>query len=117
LNATREGGFTIIEVVVAIIVLTIGVLGLASTAATVTRMVAQGQRYSNATTLAAQRFEILRSTACASMVDGSSTSGTYSVAWTVAASGTGKEVTVIVTSPKTGGTRADTVSSYITCTA
>jgi prepilin-type N-terminal cleavage/methylation domain-containing protein len=59
-----EAGFTIIEVIVAIMVLTVGLLGLVTTAALVTRMIGQGQRSAVAGTFAAQRMERLRIAAC-----------------------------------------------------
>jgi len=57
-------GFTIIEVIIAIIVLTVGLLGLVTTAALVTRMIARGQRSAMAATFAAQRMERMRPAAC-----------------------------------------------------
>ncbi len=57
-------GFTIIEVIIAIIVLTVGLLGLVTTAALVTRMIARGQRSAMAATYAAQRMERMRPAAC-----------------------------------------------------
>lgn len=59
-----EAGFTIIEVIIAIMVLTVGLLGLVTTAALVTRMIGQGQRSAVAGTFAAQRMERLRTAAC-----------------------------------------------------
>lgn len=67
----REGGFTVVEVIIAIIVLTVGLLGLVSTAALVTRMIARGQSSAVAATYGAQRMEQLRTTACASQAGGS----------------------------------------------
>ena len=66
MNGTRQGrgGFTIIEVIIAIMVLTVGILGLVTTAALVTRMIARGQRSAVAGTFAAQRMERLRTAAC-----------------------------------------------------
>ena len=63
---TRNGqqGFTIVEIIIAIVVLTVGLLGLVSTAALVTRMIARGQRSAVAATFAAQRMELLRPAAC-----------------------------------------------------
>ena len=61
---TNERGFTIIEIIIAIIVLTVGLLGLVSTAALVTRMIARGQRSANAAAFAARRLERLRPAAC-----------------------------------------------------
>jgi prepilin-type N-terminal cleavage/methylation domain-containing protein len=74
---TRNGqqGFTIVEIIIAIVVLTVGLLGLVSTAALVTRMIARGQRSAVAATFAAQRMELLRPAACiaAQRTDGTDT--------------------------------------------
>jgi prepilin-type N-terminal cleavage/methylation domain-containing protein len=59
-----ERGFTIVEVLIAIVVLTVGLLGLVTTAALVTRMIGQGQRSAVASTFASQRLELLRTSAC-----------------------------------------------------
>jgi type IV pilus modification protein PilV len=114
---TNRSGFTIVEVLVAVLVLTVGLLGLAATAATVTRMISQGQRYSEATTLAAQRFEVLRSQSCTAMAAGSETHGRYSVAWTLTSVNSGKanQVTVVVVSPTARATRADSFQTTIPC--
>ncbi|HEV8400424.1 MAG TPA: prepilin-type N-terminal cleavage/methylation domain-containing protein [Gemmatimonadales bacterium] len=68
-----QRGFTIVEIIIAIVVLTVGLLGLVSTAALVTRMIARGQRSSVAATFASQRMELLRPSAC---IDGQRTNGT-----------------------------------------
>src|SRR5438552_19088767 len=73
-----ERGFTIVEVIVAIIVLTVGLLGLVATSALVTRMIARGQRSNNAATFAAQRLEILRTTGCRARAAGHDTLWTQS---------------------------------------
>jgi Tfp pilus assembly protein PilV len=57
-------GFTIIEIIIAIIVLTVGVLGMVTTAALVTRMIARGQRSAAASAFAARRLERMRVAAC-----------------------------------------------------
>ena len=70
-HPSGETGFTLVEVMIAIIVLTIGLLGLMGTAALVTRMIGRGQRSTVAGIEAAQRFERLRATACQARADGS----------------------------------------------
>lgn len=60
----NERGFTIIEIIIAIIVLTVGLLGLVTTGALVTRMIARGQRSAVATAFAARRLERMRVAAC-----------------------------------------------------
>ena len=66
-------GFTIVEVLVAIVVLTVGLLGLVTTAGLTTRMIARGQRASMAATFAAQRMERLRASGCTSQAAGTDT--------------------------------------------
>jgi len=76
MNTTKNRrGFTIIEVIIAIIVLTVGILGMVTTAALVTRMIARGQRSAMATAFAARRLERMRVEACsvAGPVNGSDT--------------------------------------------
>lgn len=118
-------GFTIIEVVIAICILSIGILGLAGTAASVTRMVGRSQQYGKASSLASERFEILRAQVaptpanlganCATLPGGSSTSGTYTVAWTSAAVTNGWQVSIVVTSRTARGTKTDTFTQILTC--
>lgn len=65
MNAIKNRrGFTIIEIIIAIIVLTVGVLGMVTTAALVTRMIARGQRSASASAFAARRVERMRIAAC-----------------------------------------------------
>jgi len=71
----KQSGFTIIEIIIAIMVLTVGLLALVTTAALVTRMIARGQRSAVASMFASQRSEQLRPAACipAQRVNGSDT--------------------------------------------
>ena len=66
----NEGGFTLVEVMISIIVLTVGLLGLMGTTALVTRMIARGHRSGVAGIHAQQRFENLRATGCSARADG-----------------------------------------------
>jgi prepilin-type N-terminal cleavage/methylation domain-containing protein len=80
--ASGRRGFTIVEVVVAMLILTIGVLGLAGTAASVTRMMGSSEIQSDATNVALSRFEVLRGGRCP-VVSGSNTSAGITERWTV----------------------------------
>lgn len=60
----KQRGFTIIEIIIAILVLTVGLLGLVTTAAVVTRMIGRGQRSAAAAAFAARRLERLLPAAC-----------------------------------------------------
>ncbi|MGH7665232.1 MAG: type IV pilus modification PilV family protein [Gemmatimonadaceae bacterium] len=62
-----RAGFTLIELMVAIMVLAVGVLGLASTAAVVTRQMGGGMMQSRAATVAMSRFERLHAVGCTTL--------------------------------------------------
>lgn len=115
----NRDGFTIIEVIIAVLLLSAGLLGLASTAGTVTRMIGQGQRFTAASMLASERFEILRALECDSMASGGSTNGNgrYEVSWSVSSlnGGAGREIDVMVRSLTGSGTRIDTFSTVVAC--
>src|SRR3954469_15551785 len=57
---TGETGFTIVEVLAAMIVLCVGVLATAGSAAMVTRMIGEGKQVSRMAAVASQRVEALR---------------------------------------------------------
>jgi len=59
----RRGGFTIVEVLIAIILLSIGVLALTSSAATITQMMTNGAFRTKSSAIAQARFEKLRTMA------------------------------------------------------
>jgi prepilin-type N-terminal cleavage/methylation domain-containing protein len=63
-------GFTVVEVLVALIVFAVGILGLAAETASLTRALARTQRAAVASAAAAARLERLRITACRTPEDG-----------------------------------------------
>jgi len=69
-NVTQERGFTLIEVIIAVLVLTVGVLGLVTSAALVTRMIGRGHRSAVQVAFSQRRLEMLRSTACTNQATG-----------------------------------------------
>jgi type IV pilus assembly protein PilV len=114
---TGERGFTIIEVMVAVMILTVGLLALVGTAGLVTRMIGQGQRYTVVSTLANERIETLRSAGCPAVGTGSETRGGYTINWQVSA-GPGlssRNIEVVVTSSTGRGSRVDTVQTVQVC--
>jgi type IV pilus assembly protein PilV len=118
-------GFTVVEVVVAIVILGVGILGLAGTAASVTRMVGRSQQYNKAAAMALERLEILRAqvtptpnntaAVCASLAGGSATSGTSTITWTTSSVANGWQVRIAVTSPTARGSRTENFTQLLTC--
>lgn len=66
----RPTGFTLLEVLVALVVLTLGLLGLIAQTAALVRALARVRRAETITTAAAARLEQLRATGCVARVDG-----------------------------------------------
>lgn len=117
-------GFTLVEVMIAIVILGIGLLGLASTMALATRMIGRGQRSTVATTFAAQRLERSRMSACISSQRsaGSETlnrGGTWVAInnWAFTDAGNNTYRVRVVTTSKTvqNRVRTDTLETAVTC--
>ena len=99
-------GFTIVETLVAVIILSIGVLALATTVGGITRMMSSGQQKTRAATVAASILDSLRSNAyasipkCSGLSNGSKTTGMYGAryasSWTITGAGTSRDVTIRV---------------------
>jgi Tfp pilus assembly protein PilV len=108
---------TIVEVLVAVLVLSVGLLALTGTAAAVSRMIDDGRRSTEAAALAAERIELLLASGCAYEETGSTTSGPFAVAWQVAAAAGGRTriLTVMVERTAQRGTRADTIRTVQSC--
>jgi type II secretion system protein I len=76
-NATQSvsgrRGFTVIEVLVAMMVMTIAVLALASSSGLVAKMMTRGHNAEMAASFAARRLDVLRLSACTARADGADT--------------------------------------------
>jgi prepilin-type N-terminal cleavage/methylation domain-containing protein len=124
-NDTR--GFTVVEVLVAVLVLGVGITALVGSSALVTRQIGRGRILTIATEVANQRLERLRLlarpfngvAACAQAGFASSaapdTVRSVVESWTVSGAGNSRTVTVTVTYPRTGGTSTFTLNTIVGC--
>ncbi|MGH7590319.1 MAG: prepilin-type N-terminal cleavage/methylation domain-containing protein [Gemmatimonadales bacterium] len=122
MSDTRSG-FTITEVMIAVVILGVGVLALAGGAAAATRMLGQGQRTTNAAAVGAARLERLRRAANAtnprctngSFASGNATTNGVVESWAVPTTGIARTVTEVVTYRKYNGSITDTLATIVSC--
>jgi type II secretion system protein I len=120
-NATQpvsgRRGFTVIEVLVAMMVMTIAVLALASSSGLVAKMMTRGHNAEMAASFAARRLDDLRLSGCASRTNGADTlfrggsnwAAVNNWVWTDA-TGSTYRVTVTTTYRSTGGAIGTNIS-------
>jgi len=108
-------GFSLIELMVAIMILTVGLLGLAATTAVATQMIGAGGRHTLAASVAQSRFEVLRRGSCAALSSGSSYTRGIAEAWVVDSVRTSAFVTARVTYQTRRGPRTQIFRSVRPC--
>ena len=125
--SSNRSGFTLVEMIVAIVMLAIGLLALAAGSGTVTRTLHGSKVATQAAQLAGWRMDQLRAYARATLPPcthakfipsaGPQVLQYVSQTWTITAVGTLRQVNVISTYQVAGNkTRVDTLSSTIHCT-
>lgn len=112
--ARDRHGFTLAELIVALMLLTVGLLALASTSAFLAYEHAASGRAERAATIAGSRLEILRAGSCAS-AQGTETVDGLTAAWSVASSGHTALATVRVSWAERGTAVVQRYASGFTC--
>lgn len=124
LEEQSRAGLTLVEVMVAVVVLAIGVCGLVGSFALAARMTGRGRVESRVAQVAAGRMELLRLAAgsttprCASgsfAAGGPLSTQTVTERWEVTPTGPVRQVRVIVSYPIPGGAHTDTLETRIDC--
>lgn len=120
----KTSGFTLIEVMVAIVILSIGLLALAGATANVSKMVGYGKWATVASQVATRRVETIRQianstdptcTSSAMVSGGPLTAGRMRESWNISGTGGMRRVLVTVTYPRGRRTVTDTVATIIRC--
>lgn len=112
----NERGFSLAEVMIAMVILCVGVLAIAASSAAITRMSAEGGRSGGSAAVAESRIEALTATPCASMsTSGSATTGKFTETWTVTTANLLKTISVSVTYTTGRATRTSTYVAYVSC--
>ena len=117
-------GFTLTEVLVAVLVLAVGIAALMGTSATVTRMIGLGKVETRAAQAASRRMESLRHAAYATSPrctdpgfasGGPFLSGSMAESWLVAPTGRLRKVRVTITYLTVRGSRRAMLETVLTC--
>ncbi|MGI9039919.1 MAG: prepilin-type N-terminal cleavage/methylation domain-containing protein [Gemmatimonadales bacterium] len=117
-------GFTLVEVLVAVVVLGVGIVALAGASAMTTRMIGQGQISTRASQVASRRMEALRAAAysttpsCTSPAfagGGPLTTDGITASWVAPATGSARNVSVTVSYPTPRGTRLQQLRTVLPC--
>ncbi len=112
---TRQG-YTLIELMVAVMVFTIGVLATMGSAAAVMSMMAGSQRRTVASTVVEARFERLRAESCLGHKAGSAVTRGVEERWQIVPLVQADDVTVVVSYPGSRGRMVNqTFRTYVSC--
>jgi prepilin-type N-terminal cleavage/methylation domain-containing protein len=120
---TRDG-LTLVEVLVALVILGIGILALSGSSSLITRMIGRGKSETHAAMAASRRVEILRQAAhsttpsCTSAdfaSGGPLVEDGLTQSWTVASAGATRRVRVTVTYLTVRGMRSAVLETAIAC--
>jgi Tfp pilus assembly protein PilV len=126
MSARTRSGFTIVEVLIAVVMMTVGVMALVGSSAMVTRMVGGGRISTFAGQTATARIERLRQIAASTPTPCTSASwktdsavsadGKFNEKWQILDnSGNSRRVEVTLRYAATGGLSYDTVRTRILC--
>lgn len=126
MNARGKAGFTIVELMVAVLVLGVGITALVGSSALVTRQIGRGRMMTLANEVATRRLEMLRLAArpvgtgapCSQSSfasGGPNTTRGVTESWTVSGSGSTRTVTVTVSYRVKDGTASSTLRTVIGC--
>jgi prepilin-type N-terminal cleavage/methylation domain-containing protein len=122
--SARPAGVTLVEVIVAIVVLAVGVIALAGSSGMVTRMIGRGKAETHAAQAASRRMEMLRALAGSTTPrcsDPGFTSGGpilsegITESWVVSPTGNIRRVRVTVTYLTVRGVRSAVLETAIEC--
>lgn len=115
----RPAGFTLPEMLVALVILTLGLLGLVAQTATLVRALARVRRAETITTAAAARLEQLRATGCGSRADGNALvgpgAGIARLDWSWSAAADSSHWLRLIVTPRVTAQPAETLTMVLRC--
>jgi type IV pilus assembly protein PilV len=114
-SGPSRAGFTVVELIVAVVILSIGLLGLAGASAVVLKQMKGAKTQLSASQIAASRIEKLAGNACLKVaLAGSSTANGVTETWAVAPTDN-QTMTATVSVAFTGRTNPEQFTTVIAC--
>ena len=118
-TARARRGFALPELIVAMVILTVGILALASTAAGVMKQMRSGNQRALAAVVAQSRLEGMRSLQCANLSSSSATTRGLREKWTIGAMMAGGRAVAVKESvtyvPRAGKTSTLVITGLVPC--
>ena len=113
----NQRGYTIVELLVAVMIFSVGLLAMAGTASVIMSTLTSTQSRTIAASVAESRFERVRATPCVPRAagSGSAVSRGISEAWTIDRLARADDVTVNVTFLSSHRQRTETFRSFLPC--
>lgn len=112
---TSEKGFTIVELLIAVMIFSVGLLTLAGTAAVILTSMTSTQSRTIASSVAESRFERIRATPCANRAAGSTKTRGITESWALDHLARADDVTVAVTFLSNRQWRTESFRSFMPC--
>ncbi len=114
-TARSQCGFTLVELLVAVMIFSIGLLAMAGTASVILTTLAGSQARTIGASVAESRFERIRATACKDRTSGSAVSRGIAETWTRTQLARADDVTVTVRFLTNHRLATQTFGSYVPC--
>lgn len=113
----NQRGFSLIEVIAAMIILSVGIIGMAGSTTAIQNLTSQGVLTNNAAAVAGSRFDVLRATPCGSLGSGGSatTQKKFNEKWSITTSGNLRSVVDSVSYTFRARVRTVAFSTVISC--
>jgi len=108
-----QTGFTVVELLISVIIISIGVVGFATAVGLMATELWIGKRDTEVSMAVAGQAEYLKSIPYDSVQSGSRTEGQYQLSWNVQGSSPKKVILEAIYARRRGGQLADTVVIYI----
>lgn len=112
-RTSGQGGFSLTELLISVIIISVGVVGFASAVSLASTELRIGGRDTELATAVADKLEELKASPDSALVPGSETAGGFQLAWDIQGVNPRRVVLAATYASHTGETRVDTFVAHI----